>query len=91
MSLKKRIPLFFFISTFSVWVISLVLVYLPISPWSGPVFPKAVDPGMVNIFLISTVLSFSAALVMGLREFFNKSNLEADGKNLFKTKNNRDV
>jgi hypothetical protein len=55
------------------------------------VFPKTVDAGMVDIFLISTVLSFSAAIVMGVREFFKKPNLKADGKNLVKTQNNPDV
>ena len=91
MSFKKRIPMLLFISTFAVWVISLLLVYLPISPWSAPVFPKSVDAGMVNIFLMATVLSFTAALVMVFREFFNKPNLKASGKNLLKTESNRDL
>jgi hypothetical protein len=68
MSFKKRIPMLFFISTFSVWFISLLLVYLPISPWSEPVFPKSVDAGMLNIFLVATALSFGASLFMGVRE-----------------------
>ena len=78
MSFKKRIPMLFFIGTFSVWLISLLLVYLPLSPWSAPVFPKSVDAGMMNIFLMTTVLSFTAALVMGFREFFNKPKLKAN-------------
>jgi hypothetical protein len=80
MSLKKKIPLFFFIGTLSVWLISLLLVYLPLSPWGAPVFPKSVDAGMMNIFLISTALSFTTAFVMGLREILP-----------LKAKTNRDI
>jgi heme/copper-type cytochrome/quinol oxidase subunit 3 len=69
MPLKQKIPLLFFIITVSVWFISLLLVYLPISPWSGPVFPKSVDPSMMNMFLVMTALSTSASLMMGFREF----------------------
>ena len=76
MSLKKRIPMLFFIGTFSVWLISLLLVYLPLSPWSAPVFPKSVDAGMMNIFLIATALSFGASLFMGVRELKNWSFLK---------------
>ena len=86
MSFKKRIPLIFFITTFSVWSISLLAVYLPLSPWSANTFPKFVDASIINVFLISTALSFTGALVMGLRGFFNKPNLKAKDTSLLLTK-----
>ena len=86
MSFKKRIPLILFASAFSVWSISLLAVYLPVSPWGANTFPKVVDASIMNVFLISTVLSFTGALVMGLRGFFNKPNLKASGENLLKTR-----
>jgi len=85
-SVKKRIPQLFFISTLTFWAISILLVYLPVSPWSGPVFPKTVDASMMNIFLVATALSFTASLMMGFRGFFNKPNLKANGKIFLKPK-----
>ena len=73
MPFKKRIPMLLFISTFVVWFVSLLLVYLPISPWSAPVFPKSVDANMINIFLVATALSCGASLFMGIRELKNWS------------------
>ena len=73
MSLKKRIPLLFFLSTFSVWLVSLFLVYLPISPWNSQTFPRSVDAGMMTIFLVATALSLGASLFMGVRELKNWS------------------
>jgi heme/copper-type cytochrome/quinol oxidase subunit 3 len=91
MSLKEKIPLFFFIITVSVWFISLLLIYLPISPWSGPVFPKSVDPSMMSIFLVMTALSTSASLMMGFREIRQHAQPQRESQEFRNTENKRSI
>jgi hypothetical protein len=87
MSLKQKLPLVFFLVTFSLWFISLMLIYLPISPWSGPVFPKSVDPSMMNIFLIMTAMSTSASLMMGFREIRQHAKPQRESQEFRNTEN----
>jgi hypothetical protein len=91
MPLKQKIPLIFFIVTFSLWFISLMLIYLPISPWSGPVFPKSVDPSMMNIFLIMTAISTSASLMMGFREIRQHAQPQRESQEFRNTENKRSI
>lgn len=72
MPLKKRIPLLIVASTFSIWLLSLLLMYIPISPWSAQTFPKVIDGSVLAFFLVATALSFSSSLVLGLRGILSK-------------------
>jgi hypothetical protein len=66
-NLKKRAPFIFFSIMLTLWVVSILAVYLPISPWSAQTFPKTIDAKAMNFFLTMTGISFATFLGMGLR------------------------
>lgn len=82
MQFKKRIPLFLFLGTFGVWIVSIVLLLLPISPWSEHIFPKSLDPNAISFFVTMTAMSACEALVIGLRGIFQKPTVNENINNL---------
>ena len=82
MQFKKRIPLFLFLGTFPVWIVSIVLLLLPISPWGEHLFPKSLDPNAIGLFVTMTAISASEALVIGLRGIFQKPTVKENTNNL---------
>jgi len=84
MSLKKKVPLLFFTGTFSVWLVSLLSVCLTIGRWGTPTFPLVIDANIVKFFVISTVFSSLASLLLGVYELLSESALKGNVRQNFK-------
>lgn len=66
LALKSKAPYFFFLTTFTIWVVSLLAVYLPISGWVNPSFPPTMNHTIMTIFLVSAGLASVSSLLIGL-------------------------
>lgn len=63
---SERVLYSFFVIVFSVWLISLLAIYLPASNWVTSTFPPTIDNTTLAIFLASTVLSSLTSFLLGL-------------------------
>ena len=86
MSLKKKIPLLFLAATFSIWLVSLLSIFLTIGRWGTPTFPLVLDANIVKFFVISTVFSSLASLLVGVYELLSESALKGSVKKHLKLK-----
>jgi hypothetical protein len=68
MDLKKTLPYVFLSSLFTVWLLSLLAVYLPTTSWVTPTFPLTINSSMKTMFLVSTVLLTLASFLMGMEK-----------------------
>ena len=66
MALKKSLLSKVFIVVFGIWFISLLAVYVPISSWMTPTFPKTINNYALTIFIASTGLATPMSLYLGL-------------------------
>ena len=63
----------FFVIVFSVWLISLLAIYLPASNWVTSTYPSTIDNTTLAIFLVSTVLSSLTSFLLGLDKLLRKN------------------
>ena len=68
----------------SVWLVSLLAVYLPTIRGGIPTFSSTIDANVMRIFLISTVLTSFTSLLLGLHELCELSILKNRIRHLFK-------
>ncbi|MFB0503121.1 MAG: hypothetical protein ACETWE_04740 [Candidatus Bathyarchaeia archaeon] len=64
--LRKNLRYIVFSTLVSVWFVSLLAVYLPISGWVPRTFPLAVEDNLLTLFLVTAGLSSLSSLYMGL-------------------------
>ena len=86
MSLKKKLPLLFLASTFSIWLVSLLSICLTTGRWGTPTFPLVIDANVVKFFVISTIFSSLASLLVGVYELLSESALKGSVKQNLKLK-----
>jgi len=65
-NLGGKIPYLFFFVAFSIWLVSLFTVYLPVSGLVTPVYPAVIDGNIMIVFIGSTAVSFLISLLIGL-------------------------
>lgn len=69
MALKENLQYKAFLAFFSVWFVSLIVVYIPISKWITPTFPLTIDYNYkLIIFSISATLSALTSFYIGLNK-----------------------
>ncbi len=66
MELKKSVLNKIFIGVFITWIISLFVVYLPISNLISTTFPATLNEYTMTFFVASTGIAFSMALYLGV-------------------------
>jgi len=66
MKLKSNLHYIIFTMAFSIWLVSLLAIYLPMTRWGTPTFPFVIDNNTLAIFLGSTVLSSVSSFLIGL-------------------------
>ena len=80
MPLKKNLQYKAFLSVFSIWIVSLVAVYLPISRLLTPTFPLTIEYNYkLLLFVVSATISSIIAFYIGfdrLKGGFRKISLE---------------
>ncbi|MDH5440686.1 MAG: hypothetical protein OEZ48_02340 [Candidatus Bathyarchaeota archaeon] len=64
--LRKNLRYIVFSTLVSVWFVSLLAVYLPISGWVPRTYPLAVEDNLLTLFLVTAGLSSLSSLYMGL-------------------------
>ena len=67
-ALKSKVPYFFFLTTFIIWLASLLAVYMPIIGWVTPSFPLTVNNTILMTFLVSAGLASVSSLLIGLHK-----------------------
>ncbi len=66
-ALNSKAPyFFFFLTTFIIWLVSLLTIYIPIAGWVAPIFPVAANNTILMIFLVSAGLASVSSLLIGL-------------------------
>ncbi len=65
-ALSSKVPYFFFLTTFIIWLVSLLTIYIPIIGWVTPAFPPTVNNTILTIFLVSAGLASVSSLLIGL-------------------------
>ena len=67
-ALNSKVPYFFFLATFIIWLVSLLTIYIPIAGWVTPIFPTTVNNTILMIFLVSAGLASVSSLLIGLHK-----------------------
>ncbi|UCC57748.1 MAG: hypothetical protein JSW14_05060 [Candidatus Bathyarchaeum sp.] len=66
--MRKRLQTFIVSALFVVWIIALLLVYLPISGWIIPTFPFTVDyQYKILLFLTTTAMVSGSFFIKGIQ------------------------
>jgi len=69
MALKGTLQYVIFVVLLSVWFVSLLTVYIPISKLVTPIFPLPIEYDyMLMIFLVSAILSALTSFYIGLNK-----------------------
>jgi len=68
LALESKVPYFFFLTTFTIWLVSLLAVYLLISGWVSPSFPLTMNHTIITVFLVSAGLASVSSLLIGLHK-----------------------
>jgi len=68
MNLKSNLHYVAFIASFSVWMVSLLIICQPFGllSTSPPTFPRRIDPSIINIFSISSISSAICSFLIGM-------------------------
>jgi len=64
--LRNNLQYVVFSILLSVWFVSLLVVYLPISGWGPRTYPLAVEDSVLTLFLVAAGLSSLSSLYIGL-------------------------
>jgi len=62
----------FFLATFAIWMVSLLIVYLPISGLMTPTFPFVINNNTMGVFLSATALVVVTSFTLGLNRVRDK-------------------
>ncbi len=66
---QKKKPLYIFLFIIlSIWIVSLLAIYLPTTNFVIPTFPLTQNNHILTIFLVSTALSSITSFLVGLSE-----------------------
>lgn len=68
MALKKDLQYKVFSVVLSIWLVSMLVVYIPLSNLVTPTFPLTINNYTLTFFQASMSLTFSLALYLGLNE-----------------------
>ena len=63
---RSKAPYYFFSAAFCIWVVLLLVVYIPISGLTTPIFPFIIDNNMMMCFLASAGLASLISLFIGI-------------------------
>jgi len=71
-ALRQKAPYCIFLATFGIWVVLFLVVYLPISGFTTPVFPLIINNTMMMSFLVSAGIASILSLIIGISKLRGK-------------------